>query len=175
MIEVDHPATQQVKRDVLKHYKVAIGVEFANCAIGRDDLFSSLARCRAFDHQARTLLIAEGLLMYLEPRIVDELLTSIRERMGARTRIAFTFMERQPGGRIAFGGQSRIVDFWLKWRGEPFLWGIARDSLPEYLAARGYAMLELQDTAALRRLYLDNREIALAEGDHLCVAEVCSV
>jgi methyltransferase (TIGR00027 family) len=169
LIEVDHPATQKVKREVLESY--ALPIDFVECAIGSDDLFTSLARSARFNPESRTLFIAEGLLMYFDPGLVDKLLESIRARMGAGTRIAFTFMESQ-GGRIAFGGQTRIVDWWLKRRGEPFLWGIMKESLADYLRARGFKMLELVDTERFRQLYLDNRQLALADGDHLCVAEV---
>jgi methyltransferase (TIGR00027 family) len=175
MIEVDHPATQSVKVRILEQQGLLNErVEFIACDIGREELTDALAKSRSYKAGARTLFIAEGLLMYLEPAVIDELFTSLRRTSGARVRIAFTFMEPQEGGRIAFGGQTRLVDLWLKWRGEPFKWGIKRGDIKSYLALQNYSVLELVDTEAFKRLYLAPRgleDAPLADGDHLCLVE----
>jgi methyltransferase (TIGR00027 family) len=175
LIEVDHPATQRVKVGILEQQGVLNGrIEYIACDIGREELTDALASSRSYNAVARTLYIAEGLLMYLEPTVIDELFRSIRRTSGAGVRIAFTFMEPQEGGRIAFGGQTRLVDLWLKWRGEPFKWGINRGDLRAYLALQDYAMRELVDTDAFKRSYLAPRgleDAPLADGDHLCLVE----
>jgi methyltransferase (TIGR00027 family) len=176
LVEVDHPATQRVKREVLQQHGPRSGrVEFLPCDIGRDDISTAFPESVAPIATPRTLVIAEGLLMYLEPATVNHLLTSLRGQFGEGTRVAFTFMEPQPGGRIAFARQSRLVDLWLKWRGEPFRWAIAKRDLEDFLAPLGYSPRELVDAEAFTRLYLRPRNLdglALADGDHLCIADL---
>jgi methyltransferase (TIGR00027 family) len=176
LFEVDHPATQEAKREVLNLFGL-LGdrVQFVACDIGADDLIEMLKRSEHFDSSARTLLIAEGLLMYLDPNEVDRFFVGCCETFGGGNRVAFTFMEPQRGGRIAFGNQSWIVDLWLKWRGEPLTWGAHKGALPGYLARKGLGLLELTDTAGFREEYLVPRGLgglSLADGDHLCLAEV---
>ena len=40
-------------------------------------------------------------------------------------------MEKQSDGRIRFDSQSKLVDWWLHRRGEPFVWGTTRSELVE--------------------------------------------
>jgi methyltransferase (TIGR00027 family) len=174
LIEVDHPATQRVKLDVLRLYGFSRKrTAYLPLELGRADLTSVLIGSASYSPRARTLFIAEGLLMYLEPDIVKSVLGSMRSAVEADLRLAFTFMEPQERGRIAFRGQSRIVDLWLKWRGEPFRWGIRRGELGAFLTERGFDLSEIVDTEAFRRTYLAPNGLAhldLADGDHLCEA-----
>jgi methyltransferase (TIGR00027 family) len=175
LIELDHPSTQSAKVDVLRLYGLLSDrVEHLPCEIGVDDLSATLARSKRFSPDARTLFIAEGLLMYLHPDEVQDLIASVYRLTPEGGRFAFTFMEMLQGGRIAFRKQSWIADWWLQWRGEPFKWGIAKDWMAPFLEHRGFDLLELTDAEDFRRLYLTSAELSglpLADGDHLVVAQ----
>lgn len=174
LIEMDHPATQRVKLDVLRLYGLLLKrTAYLPLEIGKEDLAAALVGSAFFSPRARPLFIAEGLLMYLEPATVKAVFDSIRAAVEADVRVAFTFMEPQGQGRIAFRGQSRIVDLWLRWRDEPFRWGIRREELGSFLAEQGFDLEEMLDAEAFRRTYLTSDGLAhldLADGDHLCVA-----
>jgi methyltransferase (TIGR00027 family) len=173
--EIDHPATQRVKRRALEGRWELPGkkLHFLPADLSRRMLEACLAGCPDFDPAERTLFIAEGLLMYLTPDEVERLFGSVCQCGGPGSRFAFTFMERQPDGRPGFRAASRGVGLWLRLQREPFRWGIAREELPDYLAASGLTLRELAGSETLRDRYLSGacRAMALPEGEGICMAE----
>src|ERR1051326_2172507 len=93
-IEIDHPATQKVKRDVLEQHGFSASnlvlVPFDLTQPGWEKIISSLPDYRS---DANTLFIAEGLLMYLTAEQVTTILRSIRHCSTGKLRFAFTFLE----------------------------------------------------------------------------------
>lgn len=80
--------------------------------------------------------------MYLEPAKIDELLGIVR-RLGPHTHVIFTFMSRWPGGGSGFRPYSRLIDWWLSWRGEPFTWSMEPDAIQGFLESRGFKLIEM--------------------------------
>ncbi|HEV2130726.1 MAG TPA: SAM-dependent methyltransferase, partial [Longimicrobiaceae bacterium] len=173
--EIDHPATQRVKRAALAKRRGIPGanLRLISADLSRQTLESCLAGCPEFDPERRTLFIAEGLLMYLAPDEVARLFGSARSCGGPESRFAFTFLERQPDGRPDFRAASRGVGVWLRLQREPFRWGIGWEELPNYLAASGFTLRELAGSETLRRRYLTGTggSMMLPEGEGICVAD----
>jgi methyltransferase (TIGR00027 family) len=173
--EADHPATQQAKRRALERRALpGTNLRFLPVDFTRERLEDRLPALPGCDAKAKTLFVAEGVLMYLRPEEVDGVFDGLRGRAGATGRFAFTFMEPQANGRIAFRNASWLVTLWLRWRGEPFRWGLRRDQLPTFLAARGFSLRDLATPATFRDRYLGGAlaaEIPLAEGEYVCVAD----
>jgi methyltransferase (TIGR00027 family) len=174
--EVDHPATQSVKRRVVERHRGPQGnLRFISLDLARGSLEESLLASADYNSDAGTLFLAEGLLMYLAPSEIELVLQFIRRRSGPGSRFAFTFMETQRGGRIGFRESSRAVDLWLRLRGETFKWGSPRALIGEFLAARGFVVQELTTSEALRRKYLTSEKLegfTPADGECICVAEL---
>jgi methyltransferase (TIGR00027 family) len=174
--EVDHPATQRVKRRVVEDNRAPQpNLHFIALDLERANLEESLLRHAAYRPDAGTLFIAEGLLMYLTLEEVDRLFRFTGLGDGAKNRFAFTFMETQGSGRIGFRKSSRAVDAWLRLRGESFKWGIESASIREFLARRGFEVLEVAGSETLRNRYLTSarlNHLPLADGECICVA-VC--
>ncbi|PAW66669.1 MAG: hypothetical protein B9S38_13440 [Verrucomicrobiia bacterium Tous-C4TDCM] len=164
-LELDHPATQRVKRRVLG--------EAANFSYGQVDLaLQSLADSPGLDASMSTVFVAEGLTMYLREERVAALLRDFAALAGPAGRVVFTFMEQNAAGSIGFRGQNPLVAAWLKLRSEPFLWGIRRDRLPGFLASCGLGNVEVIDEVRLRDEILAPRglgEIRLASGECVCL------
>lgn len=186
-IETDHPATQRRKTHALAAARACgeldsraprqptPNLHFLPLDLTRQQLAATLSTFDAYRASARTLFIAEGLLMYLSPTEVSNLFQTIRECGGVGSRIAFTFMEPQADGRVNFRTRSRVVDAWLSRRGELFKWGIERAALPCYLSARGFRLREIATDETFRRRYLEPRALAnlpLASGEYACVADL---
>jgi|ERR1044071_1631603 methyltransferase (TIGR00027 family) len=174
--EIDHPATQRVKKHVVeKHHARKRNLQFISLDLAHGNLESSLLSSADYQPETATLFVAEGLLMYLAPAEIDLILQFIRSHSGAKSRLAFTFMETQSGGRIGFRESSRAVDAWLRLRGESFKWGSKRERIGDYLAARGFAVRDIITSETLRTKYLTTkhlRHLALADGECICVSEV---
>jgi O-methyltransferase involved in polyketide biosynthesis len=120
-----------------------MGVDLAQRALG-----TVLGACPAFRADAPTLFVAEGLLMYVPLDAVAALLAQMAA-VAPHSRVAFTWLEPQPGGRPNFRQRSRLVDFWLWLRGEPFLSGMPRADLARFLGDAGFVMESVNDTVDL--------------------------
>lgn len=164
-LELDHPATQGVKRRALG--------EAANFSYGQVDLaLSSVGDDLKPADGASTVFVAEGLTMYLREERGAALLSDLASLAGPAGRVIFTFMEEDDAGAIGFRGQNPLVAGWLKLRSEPFLWGIRRDRLPGVLRSCGLGAPQVIDEAGLRDEILvpfGLGEIRLARGECVCL------
>lgn len=171
-LEVDHPATQAVKRRALER----AGYLGANLILTPQD-FNRLPWQDAhqgltgFSAGLPTIVLCEGVLMYLDPPAVDRLFVGLAALPVPSLRFAFTYMEPRPDGRIAFAGASPLVSAWLRWRKEAFTWGLARQDLDGFLASRGFALEQAADDASLRKRYGEGVKGArIAVGEKLALA-----
>jgi methyltransferase (TIGR00027 family) len=174
-VELDHPATQDAKRRVFGGLDVppAENLKLLPADFTRQGADEILAACPGYDPGARTILIMEGVLMYLSPRNVDGAFAAVRRCGGPGSRFIFTFMGLRPDGRPGFRRREWSGDAWLAWKGEPFLWGLRPEALRDFVAERGFHLRDLPTPADLRRLYLSgvNERSDLAEGEWIGVAE----
>lgn len=145
-IEVDHPATQQLKKKVAGDTNVTfVAADFTREA----GAFVS----------GDAIVVAEAVLLYLDEAEVRALLRALRSRHGA-TRLIFTFWEpRQP---INFQNATRLADWWLRKHGEPGRWAIDPNHVRAFLESEGFQ---------LRRLIRDRDYGTSARGEHIAVAE----
>jgi methyltransferase (TIGR00027 family) len=173
-IELDHPATQSIKREVIESRALA-GDNFKLVPVDLTEasLAECLAGCSSYRSEARTVFLCEGVLMYLDDEEVNQLFNAIAQQARA-PRFIFTFMEPDEQGRTSFRNSTWLVRLWLAWRGEPFKWGLHRAEASRYLQARGFRLRELATDETLRELYLRPHgldDATLAEGENICVCE----
>jgi hypothetical protein len=88
----------------------------------------------------------------------------------AGSQFAFTFMEQQPDGHIRFDSQTKLVDYWLHIRGEPFLWGSTRSELAEII--RPWRVIRFFDHNDLREMASDLSDEIIAKGEVICLAAI---
>jgi len=158
-IELDHPATQALKRAGLARSGRALPPNLHWQAV---DLGAPQALQQTMqDWPARpTVFIAEGLLMYLTPEQVNALVHGVfgshRQKNGGNeqipdtthpaaadsgTRLIATYMQRDEQGRASFSPQSPWIARWLRWRGEPFLWAEQPAQMPAWAQRHGLQLL----------------------------------
>lgn len=137
-IEIDHPSTQTAKRRALADCDPASMPRFVPLDLDRGD---ALATVLAEAARAPTLVVAEGVLMYLQPASLDQLFATLRAHDGP-LQLLCSVMQRWTDGSVGFRPRSRLIDRWLKGRGEPFTWAIAPEQVPGWLDARGWVLEE---------------------------------
>lgn len=166
VVEIDHPATQSAKRQAMARAAISIP---ANLDLLPLDLGGApLPEAVRGDHRA-TIVIAEGLLMYLPPADVDRLLDALRGLAVERLRFIFSYITRWPDGTIGFRPQSKLIHRWLAWRGEPFKWAIEPGLVREFLTRHRFELVEMALTADFSEPLAPNQ--ALLEGENLVVCE----
>ena len=177
-IEIDHPATQRVKRQVLTAGETPpSNLTLLPADLAQVSLTDLLQGCPAYNLAQPTFFVAEGLLMYFPAPAVSVLFHAIQSTASPGSRFAFTAMQPRPNQTIGFLGTSPLLDHWLRWRGEPFRWALPRAALPMYLNAYGFVLEAVITTATLRRHYLAPSGLThrpLAVGEYLCLAHVKS-
>ncbi len=148
--ELDHPATQAAKRRGLDALGFSSSLTLLPIDLHRATLGDTLLAEPAYDRSASTFFIAEGLLMYLDVRIINALFETIYHHSGPGSCLAFTFIEHLKG----VGGGTPLLRWWLKRRSEPFTWSIHRDDLEEFVGNLLFDLDDVADAAKLRDEYL---------------------
>jgi methyltransferase (TIGR00027 family) len=173
-VECDHPATQGVKlRALAARDAVGENLRFVAADFTRVTLEEALGGLPGFVEAQPTVMVAEGLTMYLTEAEVLRLFAFLAARGGAGSRFAFTFLEPRDDGRIDFRRRSPLVAPWLRLVGEPFVWGARRDELAALLAPTGFVPLAFVGDSELRERYLRPLGLAahtLAAGEAVGVA-----
>jgi len=142
--EIDHPATQSIKRSALG---ANAPIRLKPCDLVHEPL------CLDDDGDAdgvpndeavgdpngsgpSTIVLLEGLLMYLDDEQVRALLRSILESRSSRLRMLASFMVSRLNGSIGFEPRRPMVDWWLRSMREPF-----RSSLDPEVAGAFFASI----------------------------------
>lgn len=139
-IEMDHPATNAAKQQAIAEHPLELPDHLRFFAL---DLITDPLPTELFSDGKQTLFIAEGLLMYLSLHEIDRLFASLRNLPLARLRVAFSFMSRWPDGSSGFRPHSRLIEWWLQWRGEPFHWALHPPELAGFLSSHGFELVEM--------------------------------
>ncbi len=167
--EIDHPATQCHKVRACSEIGIErvhfIAVDLSAAGPDREALISN-----GFDPAKRTFWIAEGLLMYFPADIVSSLMKTSSTLSAPGSEFAFTFMEKQGYGQLRFDSQTKLVDSWLRRRGEPFLWGTTRSELAEFI--RPWRVIRFFDHNDLRDMASDLSDEIIAKGEVICLAVI---
>ena len=166
--ELDHPATQTLKRRALTDGPALIAVDLLHASVAE-----ALRAQPQFNAALPTLYVAEGLLMYLPAAHVSALFREIASLSANGSWFLFTFMEARPGHRIRFHNERRITGWWLRWRGEVFRSNFAREDVDPFLAQHGWKLASLSSPDELRHRFLAPagfESAPLAIGESVAVA-----
>ena len=172
VFEVDHPATQRRKRAAMAGERQApvayVPWDFETQPVS--DLPDALAAL-GLDPTAPTLVVWEGVTMYLTERAVEGTLAAVRRLGAPASPLVFTYFERwriqRPDSaalRAAAGVVARIA-------GEPFRFGWEPAELRGWLGARGFVLERDSSEAELAKLLPPGwRSHVRPFGDHVAMA-----
>jgi methyltransferase (TIGR00027 family) len=150
-VEIDHPATQHLKRTIIDGAIEFVPADFTHETLALRD--------------EPTLFVAEAVFLYLTEEQVRRVLAQIREV--ERARVIFTFWE--PRDPVNFQNATPLADWWLRRAGEPGRWAIAPEKLADFLASEGFSLLRLARDDDYHHRYV-SKEVPLAKGEHIAVA-----
>ena len=136
--EIDHPATARLKAKGID----AMGRRKNLCLIAEDlgkrKLVDVLKTNDSWDQSARTVIVAEGLLMYLPPEAVLDLFCQCAVVAGVGSRIAFSYIPTGADGRPDVGRWTGLMLWLQKVAGEPWTWSIRPEELDLFLEKSGW-------------------------------------
>jgi methyltransferase (TIGR00027 family) len=149
-VEIDHPATQRDKRAALARNGNGPAAG-GNLSFISSDFGIEPVPVSRFDDGTTSLLIMEGLLMYLTPQKVDQLFAALGQ-FGFPIQVLFSFMTQWDDGSCGFRPRSRWVERWLASRDETFTWSIRSATLESYLRNFGLLIEQRATTQGLAAL-----------------------
>jgi methyltransferase (TIGR00027 family) len=178
-VEIDGPATADLKRVGVR----SAGLERSNHVVVGADLASTplaaALRATPWRSDLPSVIVAEGLLMYLEPAQVTAFFSQVRGCAPAGSRIAFSSVDQDGQGRprVSFdaGVLNRMIQGALRLAGEAMHWGIQPSAVPNFLKSLGYRVIEQPASETLRQRFLHPLGLAdepLAPYEHLVLAEI---
>jgi methyltransferase (TIGR00027 family) len=157
--ELDHPATQQVKRGLLQRGGIAVPeyVRFVAADLNAGQLGDALTS-HGFQRDQRTLFLMEGVIYYLTAEGVDSLLRSIRDCSPSGSGLAFDYIVESmiKGTCDRYGAQqvaSRVAG-----AGEAFTFGIDDHEIDSFLGDRGFQLSRHLTPEDLEAAYLDTED-----------------
>jgi len=168
VFEVDHPATQAVKRERTAGLARAAGeVRFVPVDFQQDRLDAALARA-GHDAGVPSVFLWEGVVRYLTRAAIEATLDAVAARAAPGSRFVANYTA---GG----GGWRWVGNLGLRVIGEPTRSEHTSASIAALLGARGFAVVS--DTSALawaeqgdvplgagRRRWAESRRLIVAEG-----------
>jgi methyltransferase (TIGR00027 family) len=170
VFEIDHPATQKMKRDKLGD---APGVVYVAWDFESDPMAALPTRLEdaGLDRGRATLTIWEGVTMYLTEPAIESTVAAVRAWSAPGSQLCFSYFERSsleephPFTRMV----AAAVRVW----GEPFRFGWDPVTLPSWLAGHGFRLALDEDLLAAARRLLPPRYSGLIRvgGRHVAVAE----
>jgi O-methyltransferase involved in polyketide biosynthesis len=168
-IEIDHPATQAVKRDAL----ALQANHCSNLSFQSADLSTVTLTALFGPDDARRLTIAEGLLMYFQATRVTEIVrAALSGNAGASNAMCFSYMEQRDELPAGFRPRSRLIDLWLKLKREPFLWSADEQGLNTLIAHAGGEIVEHIESAQFASgAMASNHHANGLRGENLVVAK----
>jgi len=151
-VELDLPATMRVKARYLhRHRHDADNLLLLGQDLAGDHALAPLRELPAFDVHAPTLVLAEGLLMYLPQDRAQALLQSLRQTVDGPLTVALTCLDADPIRDHGIDAMQRV----LQRRGlRPLQWRIDATDLASWLEGCGLTPQEIVDGDALQTVSL---------------------
>lgn len=136
--EIDHPATARLKAKGIE----AMGKPNNLCLIAEDIGKRMLVDVLKFNSSwllnTQTVILAEGLLMYLSPEAVLSLFSQCSSLVGRGSRFAFSCLTRGADGRPDVGRWTGLMLWLQKAVGEPWTWSLRPGELDSFLERAGW-------------------------------------
>jgi methyltransferase (TIGR00027 family) len=149
VFEVDQPGTQQARLRAA-HGRAVRPVSFVALNLRDQSLRAALHAVPSFDPNLATMWVAEGLLMYLSADRVEALLKDVADATRCEARFIFTVITPDGCGRHRLHSQRRVVDWCMRWLGEPFVWGVRPDEIATLVQGHSFRLERMVCTTELR-------------------------
>jgi methyltransferase (TIGR00027 family) len=157
VFELDVPVTQQAKIRQYQNRKITSPKDLHYIAIDfdKESLPNKLDEA-GFDKHQRSLFILEGLVMYLQPKSVDETFSIIQNYASKGSWIVFDFVYasvlRREGLCYGEEGISRMVSG----AGEQWHFGIEKGEIEQFLQKYNMKLVDQKDSKSLEKEYFTN-------------------
>ncbi len=164
IFEVDHPETQSVKIEKIKDIFGSLPdhVEYVSVDFESED-FSHRLLEHGYERLQKTVFIMEGLIYYLPPKTVDEMLCFIAKNSGVGSAIIFDYVYESSidrtngicGVQCTACDQTAIMDAkkGMAQQGEPYKFGVKDGMLETLIVQSGFSQVCNVTTEDYKKIY----------------------
>jgi methyltransferase (TIGR00027 family) len=176
IFELDAPATQEAKIGQYRKRALDIpsNVMFVPIDFDRESLPEKLNRA-GFKGNEKSLIILEGVVMYLRPQSVDETFRTIQELTAAGSEIVFDYIYASVlRYENLYYGEKGIAESMAK-AGEQWHFGIENGQIGQFLSRYGFELLDHRDGSELEHMYFTDPSggtVGRVNGTHCLVRAV---
>ena len=136
--EIDHPATGRLKTRGIETMGTRQNLSLIATDLGERKLVDVMQTNGLWDRNARTVIIAEGLVMYLPHDAVHDMFCQCAAITGAGSKACFSYIPMGADGRPYVGRFTGLMLWLMKVVGEPLLWSIKPEQLGAFLEGSGW-------------------------------------
>jgi len=136
--EIDHPATSSLKQKGIEELGTSENLHLVAEDLGEKELSDVLTTNADWDVTTQTVILAEGLIMYLPAEAVQSLFRQCAASVGQGSRIAFSYIPSSEDGRPDVGRWTGLILWLQKLAGEPLLWSIRPEELSSFVQQYGW-------------------------------------
>jgi methyltransferase (TIGR00027 family) len=142
-VEIDHPATSDDKRRGLEALaRTRDNLQLLGVDLATSSLADALERA-GWVAQARSVIVAEGVLMYLPREAVAATLACLRAHTGPGSRVVFTYLHADAQGRATLGKAGWLTRLSLRLLGERLHWCVPDErALADFVAEQGWRWID---------------------------------
>lgn len=156
IFEVDHPATQAVKKKKIKKIFGALPehVTFVPVHFNSQSLKESLLG-KGYDPGLKTVFIWEGVTMYLTEAAVDTTLDFVKKNSGPDSSIVFDYIPASVVSGPHAPKEGRRLKEHVRRKGEELHFLIEKQEIEPFLSARGFINIKTLNAQDLRGVYFN--------------------
>jgi methyltransferase (TIGR00027 family) len=168
VFEVDHPDTQRIKMKKISEIFGSLPdhVTFIPVDFEQENFGQKLERS-GYNHSKKTLFILEGLVMYIPPVAVDEILGYIIRNSVKGSRIIFDFyLESVVSGANKQEAAQNVRNF-TRMAGEPLQFGMPDGEVVRFLADRNFTKIHNVTSVEYKKLYFTGKNVGRPVSDLL--------
>lgn len=140
-IEIDHPATALAKQAGMKKLNQPKNMTLIAADLGIQSLSEILAETSQWQVSEHSIIIAEGLLMYLSSEAVIGLFENAASVVSQGSQFAFSHFLARRNGQPDLGPFGDFALAGLRMLGEPIGWSIRRGDLAEFVQPVGWQIV----------------------------------
>ena len=167
-VEIDHPATSNVKQQIVKEKRANLSLLAVDLSKTRLD--EVLPDHAGFNPDRKTFYICEGVLIYLQSDRVREVFESLKRI--SKTSVRFAFTAISPIGSPT-NNMRLLLHLYLKVNKEPFAWSLELAEVETFVNSLGYRLLDTADDEQLIFQYApDCQPRSIHRGEFVAVAEL---